>query len=97
MHEYGKHIFLSKTLADLARPSKSMIRKVVELVLPEELVEFRPRVMPPPQENNEIDLLEERKGNEGFDLISHVSKECKIFVQAMKMVGLSLEADIQHL
>ena len=92
MHEYGKHIFQSKSLLDLAGPSKAMIRKVVEIVLPDELVEFRPRVMPPPQEL--IDDVEERKGNDAFDLVSHVSKECKIFVQAMAMVALSLEADI---
>ena len=80
MHEYGKHIFQSKSLLDLAEPSKAMIRKVVELVLPDELVEFRPKIMPHPQENILIDDAEERKGNEVFDLVSHVSKECKIFV-----------------
>ena len=74
-----------------------MIRKLTDLVIPDELVEFRPKVMPPPQEEIEIIDVEERKGNEAFDLVAHVSKECKVFVQAMQMVGLSLEADIQNL
>lgn len=60
-----------------------MIRKVTEIVLAEELVKFKPKNKPPPQEVLESKNVEERKENEVFDLVSHVSKECKVFVQAM--------------
>ena len=83
INDFTKQVFQSKSLQDLAGPTKAMIRKVTDIVLAEELVEFRPKVMPPPQEEIELFDVEERKGNEVFDLVSHVSKECKVFVQAM--------------
>ncbi len=47
--------------------------------------------MPPPQEDN---CQGEHKGEPEFDLVGHVSKECRVYMSAMKIVDLSLEADI---
>lgn len=57
-------------------------------------VSFKPKDLSPPQE--EISQ-EEHKGEYEFDLVAHISKECRAFMSALKIVDVSLEADIQVL
>lgn len=49
--------------------------------------------LPPQQENSQ----EEHKGEQEFDFVAHISKECRVFMSEMKIVDVSLEADIQVL
>ncbi len=89
---YTKKVFECTSLDELQNPSKAHILQVAALTLQEFKVEFLPKEIPPPQEEACHD--EESKEDSEYDLFTHVSKECRAYLSAMKIVEVSLENDI---
>jgi hypothetical protein len=57
--ELSKKIYENKTIEQIVATSKSFIKHYWELIMPEEYVELKPRILPPPQEVLEDFIQEE--------------------------------------
>ncbi len=74
-------------------PTKAHLRAVAALVLTDFAIEFRPKA--PPQEL--IELEESKDDRPHFDLVGQISAKGQAYINAKKIVQLSLEEEIETL
>ena len=92
-NRFTKKIFACTTTAELIAPTKAFITEVASLALPDLLVMFRKKDMPPQEEAAE---QEESKDEPKFDLLAHVKKETLVFLNCLATVGVSMASDIKN-
>ena len=74
-------------------PTKAHLRAVAALVLNDFAIEFRPKA--PPQEL--IELEESKDDRPHFDLVGQISAKGQAYIDAKKIVQMSLEEEIETL
>ena len=74
-------------------PTKAHLRAVAALVLNDFAIELRPKA--PPQEL--IELEESKDDRPHFDLVGHISAKGQAYIDAKKIVQMSLEEEIETL
>ncbi len=77
----------------MVAPTKSHLRAVSNLVLEDFLLEFKNKA--PPQEL--IEQEESKDGQPVFNLVGHISAKGQAYVDAKRVVEISLEEDIEKL
>jgi hypothetical protein len=77
----------------LIAPTKAHLRAVAALVLNDFAIEIRPKT--PPQEL--IELEESKDDRPHFDLVEKISAKGQAYIDAKKIVQMSLEEEIETL
>ncbi len=77
----------------MVAPTKSHLRAVSNLVLEDFLLEFKNKA--PPQEL--IEQEESKDGQPAFNLVGHVTAKGQAYVDAKRVVEISLEEEIETL
>ncbi len=90
---YSKQAFECGSLQDLIAPTKAHLRAVAALVLNDFAIEIRPKT--PPQEL--IELEESKDDRPHFDLVEKISAKGQAYIDAKKIVQMSLEEEIETL